>query len=249
MYSRRKLLSEVPAAALISALSYSRTPNRLKAVVFDGFAIFNPQPVFSRLDEVFPEHGAALAALWRARQFEYMWLRSVTHRYSDFLSVTGDALTFAATALNLQLTPAIRSRLMDAWLQLPCWPDVVDALRASRNQGLGIGFLSNLSEKVLAAGMRNCGLEGGFDHALSTDRVRTYKPDPRAYHMAIDAFRLRGEEIAFVASAGWDAAGSSHFGYRTFWVNRQHLPAEELGSAEVASGATLDDFVVHLPHL
>jgi 2-haloacid dehalogenase len=249
MHSRRKLLNCLPAAALIPALSHSRTPTRIKAVVFDGFAIFNPRLVFSRLEGLFPEDGAALANLWRARQFEYMWLRSLSHRYSDFLSLTGDALIFAANALGVKFTAENRSQVMEAWLKLPCWPDVVDALRTLRNEGVRIGFLSNMSEKMLATGMRNCGLEGFFDHALSTDRVRTYKPDPRAYHMAMDAFRLHRDEIAFAASAGWDAAGARHFGYQTFWVNRQHQPAEELGATDVANGATLSDLVIHLKHL
>jgi 2-haloacid dehalogenase len=248
-HSRRKLLSCLPAAALIPALSQARPPSRIKAVVFDGFAIFDPHPVFSRLEELFPDSGASLANLWRARQFEYMWLRSLSHSYSDFLSLTGDALTFAANSLKVQFTPEDRSRVMEAWLKLPCWPDVVDALRVLKNEGIRIGFLSNMSEKMLAAGMRNCGLEGFFDHALSTDRVRAYKPDPRAYHMAMDAFRLRRDEIVFAASAGWDAAGARHFGYQTFWVNRQHQPAEELGATDVAYGATLSDLTIHLRYL
>lgn len=246
MHSRRKFLNGLPAVGLIPASWYSQRPMRTKAVVFDGLAIFDPRVVFSLLDELFPEDGVMLANLWRARQFEYMWLRSLSGRYSEFLSVTADALVFAANSLKLQLTPTNRSRLMEAWLKLSCWPDVVESLRALKNEGLRIGFLSNMSERMLVTGMRNCGLEALFDYALSTDRVRTYKPDPRAYHMAIDAFRLHHDEIAFVAAAGWDAAGAKHFGYHTFWVNRQHQPAEELGAGEFASGPTLSDLVVHL---
>jgi 2-haloacid dehalogenase len=246
VHSRRKFLKGLPATALILPPGHSRGPARIKAVVFDGLAIFDPHIVFSLLDDMFPNDSAALANLWRALQFEYMWLRSLSHRYAEFLSVAADALVFAANALKLQVTAANRSRVMDAWLKLPCWPDVVDSLHGLRDAGLRIGFLSNMSEKMLAAGMRNGGLQGLFDHALSTDRVRAYKPDPRAYRMAIDVFRLRREEIAFVAAAGWDAAGASHFGYHTFWVNRQHQPAEELGANEFAIGATLSDLIVHL---
>ncbi len=246
MHSRREFLNAVPATALIPPLWHSRGPTRIKAVAFDGFAIFDPHVVFSLVDELFTDDGVALANLWRARQFEYMWLRSLSHQYSDFLSVTADALVFAANALKVQLTPANRSRVMNAWLKLPCWPDVVESLRALRDEGLRIAFLSNMSARMLATGMRNCGLEGLFDQALSTDRVRAYKPDPRAYHMATDAFRRRREEIAFAAAAGWDAAGARHFGYQTFWVNRQHQPAEELGASNVSMGTTLNDLVVLL---
>ena len=249
MYSRRELLYRVPAAGLwlpFVQAAHSGRAASIKAVAFDGFAIFDARPVFSLVDELFPEKGKELANLWRVRQFEYMWLRSLSRHYSDFGSVTADALVFAASALRLNLTAEHRSRLMDAWLTLRCWTDAADSIRALRTAGLRVGFLSNMSEKMLESGIRNCGLEGSFDHVLSTDRVRAYKPDPRAYRMAVDAFRLRREEIAFVASAGWDAAGARNFGYWTFWANRQNQPAEELGAADMATGATLSDLVVPL---
>jgi 2-haloacid dehalogenase len=215
-------------------------------VIFDGLAIFDSRVVFSLVDALFPGHGPAVASLWGARQFEYMWLRSLSRNYADFLSVTADALVFAATTLDIRLTAANRVRLTEAWLELPCWPDVAHSLRTLKDSGLRFGFLSNMSEKMLLTGIRNCGLDGLFDHVLSTDRVRRYKPDSRAYQMAMDAFRLRRQEIAFTAAAGWDAAGARRFGYQTFWVNRQHQPAEELGAGDVAVGATLSDLVVHL---
>jgi 2-haloacid dehalogenase len=96
---------------------------------------------------------------------------------------------------------------------------------------------------MLEAGIRNSQLEGVFDHVLSTDRVRAFKPDPRAYQMGIDAFGLKREAILFAAFAGWDAAGAKSFGYPTFWVNRQNQPVEELGTAPNATGGDLNELV------
>jgi 2-haloacid dehalogenase len=107
--------------------------------------------------------------------------------------------------------------------------------------GIRLAFLSNFTEEMLDAAVRSCGLEGLFDPHLSTDRVRAFKPDPRAYQMAVDAFRLSREEIAFAAFGGWDAAGARTFGYPTFWVNRMQLPVERLGVAPDATGAGLDE--------
>jgi 2-haloacid dehalogenase len=112
-----------------------------------------------------------------------------------------------------------------------------------KGAGIRLAFLSNMTSKLLDAGIRNSGLEGLFDHVLSTDRVRTFKPDPRAYQMALDAFMLQREEILFVAFAGWDAAGAKWFGYPTFWVNRLGLPAEELGVVADGVGRDLDELV------
>ena len=248
MSSRREFLNCITAAELLRASSPAASSNRvpIKAVAFDALAIFDARPVFLFVEKLFPGKGAELASTWRTRQFEYMWLRSLSHCYTDFLSVTADALVFAAKALNVELTNEKRSILMDRWLQLPCWPDVPAALHVLKTSGLRIGLLSNMTEKMLGVGIRSRAIRDVFDEVLSTDRVRAYKPDPRAYHMGIDAFRLRRQEIVFVASAGWDAAGASSFGYRTFWVNRQNQPAEELSMAPVATGTSLSDLVAYI---
>jgi 2-haloacid dehalogenase len=202
--------------------------------------------VFVLGEELFPGRGTGLANIWRDRQFEYAWLRTMSRRYADFWQVTEDALVFAAKTLELDLTSEKRDRLMGAWLAIRCWPDVPAALGALKNAGVRLAFLSNMTRKMLEAGIRNSALEGVFEHVLSTDRVKVYKPDPRAYQMGIDAFRLKRGEILFAAFAGWDAAGAKAFGYPAFWVNRQNQPAEELGMIPDAAGATLDDLVRHI---
>jgi hypothetical protein len=90
-------------------------------------------------------------------------------------------------------------------------------------------------------------LGGMFDHVLSTDRVKVYRPDLRAYRMGIEALDLKPEQILFAAFSGWDAAGAKSFGYQTFWVYRQDQPAEELGVAADACGRTLEDPVAFRP--
>ncbi len=130
---------------------------------------------------------------------------------------------------------------MEAYLGFKAWPDVPEALESLKSASIRLAFLSNTTPKILDAGIKNSGLGGIFDHVLSTDKIRTYKPDPRAYQMAIDAFGLKMEEILFVAFAGWDAAGAKSFGYTTFWANRLNLPPERLGAFADAVGKNLDD--------
>jgi 2-haloacid dehalogenase len=234
----------VAAGLLAGPADGVRNSNRrLKAVAFDAFAVLDPRPVFARCEELFPGKGVNLGAAWRNRQFEYTWLRTMTGRYVDFWQVTDDALSFAAKMLELDLTSSKRVQLMDAYLAIRCWPEAPAALRALKNAGIRLAFLSNLTPKMLEAGIRNSGLETFFDYVLSTDRVNVFKPDPRAYQMGIEAFGLRREEILFAAFAGWDAAGARAFGFPTFWVNRQKQPAEELGVTADAEGMTLNDLV------
>jgi 2-haloacid dehalogenase len=224
----------------------SQPARRVKAIAFDAFPVLDPRPVFALAEDLFPGNGAALATAWRIRQFEYTWPRTMSHRYTDFWRVTEDALVFAANTLKLDLTRNKRARLMEAYLAIRCWPDAPAALRSLKNAGIHLAFLSNMTEQMLEAGIRNSGLEAIFEHVLSTDHVRVYKPDPRAYQMSVDAFRLRRDQILFAAFAGWDAAGAKAFGYPTFWVNRQNQPTEELGVTADATSSSLDDLVRYI---
>jgi 2-haloacid dehalogenase len=216
---------------------------KIKAIAFDGFPIIDPRPVAARTEEIFPGRGLELGNAWRARQFEYTWLRTLGGNYADFWQVTQESLIFAAKLLKIDLSADQRDQLMQTYLTLKAWPDVLPALEALRDAGIRVAFLSNLTDAMLDAAIKNSGLEGFFEGHLSTDKVRAFKPDPRAYQMGVDAFNLKKEEIAFAAFAGWDAAGARWFGYPTFWVNRLNLPVEELGVVPDGVGSSLGDLV------
>jgi 2-haloacid dehalogenase len=200
----------------------------LQALVFDGFAIFDPRPIARRCEALFPGRGAELMTLWRTRQFEYTWLRTLGARYVDFLTVTDHALTFALAALELELGASDRSALMGEFMRLSPWPDVVATLRELRARGVRLGFVTNFSHPMLASLLRSTGLDSSFEHPLSTDLAQAYKPDPRAYQLAERAFALKRERIGYVAFGGWDAAGAKWFGFPTYWSNRLGTPPEML---------------------
>ena len=248
--TRRKFLNGTATAGVLSAThSLAMAKNQVKAIAFDAFAVLDPRPIARLAEEVFPGKGSDLTNAWRIRQFEYSWLRTLTRHYVDFWQVTGEALLFAAGALHLGLTNEKRDRLMNGYMSIQCWPEVPAALRALKDRGLRLALLSNMTEKMLTAGVRNSGLEGVFEHVLSTDRVRVYKPDPGAYQMGEDAFALQRQELVFAAFAGWDAAGAKAFGYPTYWVNRQNQPAERLGFFADAAGETLADLARHIENV
>ena len=202
---------------------------RFKAVAFDYLVLFDPNSIVPAVEETFPGKGRELTQLWRTRQFEYTWLRSITDRYVDFFAVTEDALVYAANAMKLELTAERKDRLLNAYLHLTPWPDTADALRQLRVSGVRVIALANFSPKMLQANAENAGLTGLFDALVSTDANRTYKPDPRAYRLGMDRLHLGKQDILFAAFGGWDAAGAKAFGYPTVWVNRINQPAEELG--------------------
>ena len=210
-----------------------------KAVAFDYLVLFDPDSVVSQAEELFPGNGRQLTTLWRSRQLEYTWLRSAAHRYLDFSAVTADALTYSANAMNLDLTPDNERRLLDAYLHLTPWPDTVGTLQALKRSGVRVIALSNFSPAMLRANAEHARIADLVDAFVSTDEIRTFKPDPRAYQLGVDRLRLAKSAIVFVASAGWDAAGAKSFGYPTFWVNRANQPTEQLGVAPDATSPGL----------
>jgi len=232
-----------------SPLAGAAAGTKIKAIAFDAFPILDPRPVFALAEQLFPGKGAELGNAWRTRQFEYQWLRALSGRYVNFWQATEDALVFSCEMLKLELTPEKRMQLMDAYLGLKAWPDVQPALQSLKDAGIRLAFLSNATPEILDAGIKNSGLEGVFEQVISTDRIKAYKPEPRAYQMAIDVLKLKREEILFVPFAGWDAAGAKSFGYTTFWVNRLNLPLEKLGAEPDAAGHNLNDLVAFVKSL
>ncbi len=253
MIDRRGFLAAAAGAAVVLSAREtvgSRTPAadamdgpRIKAIAFDGFPIIDGRSIALRAEELFPGKGENLANAWRTRQFEYTWLRTVSGHYVDFWQTTQDALVFATRSMGLELSTDTRDRLMRTYLELKSWPDALPALETLRAAGIRLAFLSNFTVPMLDAAIENSGLRGFFEAHLSTDRVRAFKPHPRAYEMGLKAFRASRDEIVFCASAGWDAAGAQWFGYRTFWVNRSQQPTEELGVKPDGIGTGMADLV------
>jgi 2-haloacid dehalogenase len=209
--------------------AHERHEPRFKAVAFDYFVIFDPNSIVPEVEKVFPGKGAEFAKLWRGKQFEYCFLRSITGRYADFFKVTADALSYAAETMKVDLSLEARQRLLNAYLALQPWPDAVAGLRKLKAAGVRIITIANFSGKMLHANAEHAGISDLFDDLLSTEVNGTYKPDPRAYELGLKKLKLKKSEIVFAAFGGWDAYGAKSFGYTTYWVNRFDLPAEELG--------------------
>jgi 2-haloacid dehalogenase len=242
------LASATVATYLLPAATQqlSARPTRIKAIAFDALAIFDTRPVFALVNQLFPTQGVALGNEWRTRQFESTWLRVAEKRYADFWQVTQDALRYAAQKTKVDLSGQQRDALMNAYLELKAWPDVLLALTSLKQSGHRLAFLSNFTPRMLDACIRTSAMEGLFEQVLSTDQAKTYKPDPAAYQLGVDALKLPKESILFAAFAGWDAAGAKAFGYPTYWVNRLDQPTDEPAQVLDGVGSGLADLVRYL---
>jgi 2-haloacid dehalogenase len=218
----------------------------VRAVVFDAYGtLFDVASASERERAALGDRWQPLAELWRAKQLQYTWLRSLMGRHADFWRVTGDALDFALESLGIA-DPALRLRLMSLYERLGAYPEARPSLEGLRAQGLRLAILSNGAPRMLAAAAESAGLAPLLDAILSVEDVGVYKPSPSVYRLALDRLELRPAEIAFVSANGWDACGARAAGLRVAWCNRSDQPRERIPEApdvEIRSLAELPAIV------
>jgi 2-haloacid dehalogenase len=214
---------------------------RLEALVFDAYGtLYDVHSVVRRCEALFPGRGTELSRLWRAKQLEYTWLRSLMGRYAPFSTVTRDALGHACESMGLALDPAATAALMAEYNRLATYAEVPKAF--ARFRGLRKAILSNGSPDMLAPLVAHSGLE--LDAVLSVDEVGMFKPAPPVYELAVHRLGTAREAIGFVSSNCWDALGAKSFGFTVFWVNRARAPLDRLGFEPDRVVAGLDEILL-----
>ena len=193
---------------------------------FDAYGtLFDVHAAVRRHAAALGPDAAAFSALWRAKQLEYSWVRSLAGRYLDFWTLTEQALDHAfATYPALDRT--LRPKLLDAYRRLDSYPEVPEVIRQLKAQGKQLVILSNGTPTMLVSAVSAAGLDGVFEAILSVDEARAYKSDPRVYELVTTRFRVYPEAVSFQSSNRWDVAGATAFGLRTVWINRHNAPDE-----------------------
>jgi 2-haloacid dehalogenase len=195
-----------------------------EAFVFDAYGtLFDVHSVMRRCESVYPGRHVELSQLWRAKQLEYTWLRSLMQRYVPFSTITREALAYACEALGLELTAERMEALMAEYNMLETFGDVAETFQGL--QGVKRAILSNGSPDMLDPLVAHSGLR--LDAVISVDALKIYKPAPQVYAAAAE--RLGTRRIGFVSSNGWDALGAKSFGFTVYWINRTGAPVDRLG--------------------
>jgi 2-haloacid dehalogenase len=211
------------------------------AWVFDAYGtLFDVHSVARRCEAFWPGKGAALSQLWRGKQLEYTWQRSLMRRYRPFSGVTRDALAYACEALGLELTAERMEALMGEYLMLSMFPEVQATLEGLKGKKKAI--LSNGSPDMLEPLVQQSGLR--FDAVLSVDELQTFKPAPEVYELVVNRLNVDKGRIGFVSSNCWDALGASSFGFSACWINRQGAPLDRLGSQPARIVRGLDEILL-----
>ncbi len=211
-----------------------------RVIVFDAYGtLLDIHSVLDEASRAFGDAAAGIVDLWRAKQLEYSWLRSMMGTYADFDQISRDALAYVLAAHGARIDDQTRQRLLDAWFRPQPFPDVPDTLAGLGQLGLKRAILSNGTPAMLRLALDHSGLAGSFEHVLSVDDVRRFKPDPAVYRLVRDRLGIAANETLFVSSNGFDVAGARAFGFPVCWVNRRGRPLDELGQRPDYEIATL----------
>ncbi len=194
-------------------------PN-IRACVFDAYGtLFDVHSAVGKYYDRLGDVADQVSAIWRTKQLEYTWLRSLMKKHADFWQITRDGLDYALDASNIT-DKQLREDLIEAYLHLKCYPEVPDTLAKLKDSGRQIAILSNGSPDMLEAVVKSSGLEDLIQTVLSVEIVSVFKPDPAVYQLAVDHLGVTAAEIFFLSSNSWDAVGATAFGLKVAWINR-----------------------------
>ncbi|MGB0694149.1 MAG: haloacid dehalogenase type II [Rhodospirillaceae bacterium] len=198
------------------------------AVLFDVYGtLFDVAGAARALQDQLGEKWQPLSDMWRRKQLEYTWLRSMMRRYTDFEAITADALDFALEVVQID-DPKLREDLLALYMELPVYDEVPTVLQSLSENGIRLAVLSNGSPRMLESAIESAGLAEYMEAVLSVAEVGVFKPETITYRMACDHLHLPISRMLFMSSNGWDIAGASSFGLTTIWVNRFNQPRERL---------------------
>ncbi len=212
----------------------------IKACVFDAYGtLFDVFSVADGVRAAVGDDADRVTALWRQKQLEYTWLRSLMKAHVDFWQVTREALDFSLSTVGND-DPALRDSLLDLYLTLDTYPEVKGLLTTLRDNGVRRAILSNGAPPMLNAAVKSAGIADLLDEVFSVEDVGIFKPDSSVYQIAVDSLQCAPAQICFMSSNAWDVAGAANFGFTVVWINRfgqvpERLPGkpvEELKSLE-----------------
>lgn len=213
----------------------------IKACVFDAYGtLFDVHSAVGKCKEKIGSNSDQISMLWRTKQLEYTWLRSLMGQHTDFWQVTGDALDFAFDMFEIS-DSSLREELMNAYLSLNAYPEVTETLSTLKKRGFKLAILSNGSPHMLDAAVKNSGIENLIEVNLSVEEVGIFKPHTSVYQLAVDHLNIRRDEIVFQSSNAWDASGASAFGFKVAWINRFGQSPERLPGNPDIEIKTLDE--------
>ena len=158
--------------------------------------------------------------LWREKQLEYSFRRALMQNYVHFGLCTRFALDYTCTALGIQITEKDRLELLAGYKALPPFPDVEEALPVLKTRGFRLFAFSNGKPEDVASLLENSGISSYFVDVVSTDEIKSFKPNPAVYAHFLRRTGSTGKEAWLISGNPFDVIGAISAGMRGAWVQR-----------------------------
>lgn len=198
-------------------------------LVFDAYGtLLKVNSEIGGLTPTQQKQSADIQQLWRTKQLEYTWLRSLMNKFPGFNQVTYDALNYAFNFHQVK-DDSLKQSILSIFEKPTAFTDAHSFLQAVKSVGYETAILSNGEPEMLQKSVKIAGISSTIDHILSASEVQIFKPSPLVYGLATSAFSCEPSQIVFFSSNPWDVAGATQYGFQTIWINRGGLPFEELG--------------------
>jgi 2-haloacid dehalogenase len=190
-----------------------------RVFVFDAYGtLFDLESMQPRLEALFPGYGSTIMQLWRLKQLEYSWLRTLMGEpFVDFWTVTKQSLQFALSSAGFILSEPDVEEVASEYHRLKLFPEVRAALQTLP---IRCALLSNGSQSMLDALIANADIGDKLDKVISVDAARAFKPHPRCYALVESVLHVAPKNVVFLSSNSFDISGAKRFGFTTVWLNR-----------------------------
>jgi 2-haloacid dehalogenase len=151
---------------------------------------------------------------WFAQLVMYSMTATLADSYADFSTLAQGVLRMLGDIYHVAITDDDLRRLKTGLLTLPAHPDAADGLAALRDNGFRLVTLTNSppNPNGLTA-LQNSGLAHFFEHQLSVDACRAFKPAPAVYRYVCETLQVAPADCMMVAAHVWDTLGAQNVGY------------------------------------
>ncbi|MBT3204496.1 MAG: haloacid dehalogenase type II [Gammaproteobacteria bacterium] len=161
------------------------------------------------------------ATLWRDKQLEYSFRRSMMNRYQPFYTCTGDALDYCIEAFGVSITTDQHFSLIKRYQNLPVFKDVVKTLKTLRDRDdLQMYALTNGPLEDVEKLFEDDQINQYFKEIISADEIRKYKPDPAIYQHFLKRAGANAKDSWLISGNGFDVMGAGNCGMNSVWIKR-----------------------------
>jgi len=199
----------------------------IKLVVFDVYGTcFDIHSTSSLLKKYIGKNWKNFSNLWRTKQLEYSWIRTIMNQYVDFWKITNDALDYT---LEVYKKNKIKKKILNSYKFLKPYSDLELLINFLKKKKIPRYILTNGSSLIIKNLLKKYKMNRDFNKILSVDRIKIFKPSPKVYQIVTNNFKCPSKNILFLSSNCWDIAGAKNFGFKTAWINRNKIKFDKLG--------------------